>query len=94
MASDNGLMSIPVLLDLSAAFDTIDRSILLHRLEHVIGVKGTAVGWFKSSDRFRFVHVDVSSAQMRVWYGIPQGSVLGPILFILYMLHLGNISMV
>ena len=94
MASDNGLVSILVLLDLSAAFDTIDHSILLHRLEHVVGIKGTALGWFKSylSDRFQFVHVhEVSSVQTRVCYGVPQGSVLGPILFSLYMQPLGSI---
>ena len=64
-------------------------SLLLHRLEHVIGIKGTGLGWFKSylSDRFHFVHVhDVSSC-----CGVPQDSVLGPILFTLYMLFLGII---
>lgn len=48
MASGNGLVSILVLLDLSAAFDTIDHSILLHRLEHRIRIKRTALDWFKS----------------------------------------------
>ena len=64
MVSDNGLVSKLVLLDLSAAFDTIDHSLLLHRFEHVIGIKGTVLGWFKSylSDRFQFVQVHVSSA--------------------------------
>ncbi|KAK2873784.1 hypothetical protein Q8A73_024409, partial [Channa argus] len=94
MASDNGLISILVLLDLSAAFDTIDHNILLQRLEHEIGITGTALGWFKSylSDRFQFVHVnDESSMHTKVSYGVPQGSVLGPILFTLYMSPLGNI---
>ena len=94
MASDKGLISVLVLLDLSAAFDTIDHQILLQRLEDVIGIKGTALSWFKSylSDRFQFVHVNnVSSMRTEVRYGVPQGSVLGPILFTLYMLPLGNI---
>ena len=94
IASDKGLVSVLVLLDLSAAFDTIDHHILLQRLEHEIGIKGTALSWFKSylSDRYQFVLVnDESSVRTRVCHGVPQGSVLGPILFTLYMLPLGNI---
>ena len=68
----SGLVSILVLMDLNAASDSINRSILLHRLEHIIGIKGTALGWFKS----------YASAQMRVCYGVQQGSVLGPIFFL------------
>ena len=81
MASDRGL-------DLSAAFDTINHSILLQRLQREINTTGTALDWFKSylSDRFNFVHVnDVSSERTTVHDGVPQGSVLGPILFTLYM---------
>uniref|UniRef100_A0A8D3CNL5 Reverse transcriptase domain-containing protein n=1 Tax=Scophthalmus maximus TaxID=52904 RepID=A0A8D3CNL5_SCOMX len=93
MASDSGYVSILVLLDLSAAFDTIDHKILLQRLEH-IGIKQTALEWFKSylSDRFQFVNVNnKSSMHTKVRHGVPQGSVLGPILFTLYILPLGNI---
>ena len=94
LASDNGLVSLLVLLDLSAAFDTIDHNILLQRLEQTLGITGAALCWFKSylSDRFQFVHVnDKASLQTKVNCGVPQGSVLGPILFTLYMLPLGNI---
>ncbi|CAJ1086723.1 RNA-directed DNA polymerase from mobile element jockey [Xyrichtys novacula] len=94
MASDSGLLSVLVLLDLSAAFDTIDHCILLQRLEQSIGIAGSALSWFKSylTDRSQFVHVNnESSAHTKVCYGVPQGSVLGPILFTLYMLPLGKI---
>ena len=59
-AADKGLVSILVLLDLSAAFDTIDHTILLQRLEHLVGIKGIALSWFKSyfSDRSQFVNVN------------------------------------
>ncbi|TWW67247.1 putative RNA-directed DNA polymerase from transposon X-element [Takifugu flavidus] len=94
IASDHGLVSMLVMLDLSAAFDTVDHSILLHRLEHVIGIKRTALDGFRSylSDRYQFAHVHgVPSSYSRVSHGVSQGSVLGPILFTLYMLPLGNI---
>uniref|UniRef100_A0A3Q3LPB9 Reverse transcriptase domain-containing protein n=1 Tax=Mastacembelus armatus TaxID=205130 RepID=A0A3Q3LPB9_9TELE len=94
LASDNGLVSILVLLDLSAAFNTIDHKLLLQRLEHVTGIRETALKWFQSylSDRFQFVHVqDEPSTRTKVSYGVPQGSVLGLILFTLYMLPLGYV---
>ena len=87
MASDNGLVSILVLLDLTAAFDIIDHKILLQRLEQHVGIKGMTLGWLKSylSDRFQFVNVNNDSSMHRqVSHGVPQGSVLGPILITLY----------
>src|SRR4029434_7314854 len=94
IASDHGCTSILVILDLSAAFNTIDHHILLQKLEHHVGINGCALSCFRSylSDRHQFFHVHVkSSNHTRVSYGVPQGSVLGPLLFSLYMLPLGAV---
>ncbi len=94
LSSDRGCISLLVLLDLSAAFDTIDHNILLNRLENFVGISGSALAWFKLylSDRHQFVAVNEEvSYRSQVQYGVPQGSVLGPLLFTLYMLPLGNI---
>ncbi len=83
-----------VLLDLSAAFDTIDHDILIDRLQNYTGIQGQALRWFRSylSDCYHFVYLNGESSQLSpVKYGVPQGSVLGPLLFSLYMLPLGNI---
>ncbi len=94
LSSDRGCISLLVLMDLSTAFDTIDHKIILNRLENSVGISGSALAWFKSylSDRHQFVAVngDVSYLS-QVQYGVPQGSVLGPLLFTLYMLPFGNI---
>ncbi len=94
MAADSGLCSVLVLLDLSAAFDTIDHRILLNRLRHRVGVAGTALKWFYSYFSNRMFCVAANnymSSFTSLKYGVPQRSVLGPILFSLYMLPLGRI---
>ena len=84
---DNGKVTALTLLDLSAAFDTIDDSTLLERLHGHFGISGTVFKWFKSyiSNRQQRVHIDGSlSCPQYIHFGVPQGSVLGPFLFCLY----------
>ncbi len=91
---DKGNVAVLVLLDLSAAFDTIDHDIILDRLNRNFGIQGTALKWFRSylSDRQQTVIVgDEGSAPKELKYGVPQGSVLGPLLFTAYMTPLKDV---
>ena len=94
VSADNKNVSVLLLLDLTAAFDTIDHAILIHRLEHWIGLSGSALSWFYSylTGRNYFVNLaDFESDKHDICSGIPQGSILGPLLFSLYILPLGEL---
>ena len=82
------------LLDLSAAFDTIDHSILLQRLKSWFGINNTVLSWIQSylSSRSFTVNINnIKSSPFQLLYGVPEGSVLGPLLFILYTTPLSHI---
>ena len=86
-AMDTNQAALLVLLDMSAAFDTIDADILIDTLHTHLGVNGTPLKWCRSflSDRCFAVKLgDSKSADHKLKYGVPQGSVLGPFLFTVY----------
>ena len=80
-------VTLLVLLDLRAAFDTIDHGILLERLRSAFGVRDTALSWIASylSSRTEQVSIDGTlSIKFNLECGVPQGSCLGPLLFLVY----------
>ena len=90
---ENGKYVLGVFLDFSKAFDTVNHTILLTKLYHY-GIRGPAFTWFQSylSDRQQFVTYNgIQSSMKVVKCGVPQGSILGPILFLLYINDLANI---
>ena len=89
---DNRKGVILVLLDLSAAFDTVEHGILLSLTESRLGINGTVLNWFQSclNNRTQKVSLGKSlSSLFNLQYGVPQGSVLGPILLTIYILSMG-----
>ena len=94
LALSKGMPTALVLLDLSAAFDTIDHDTLLSCLLARFGFAGSALKWFRSylQDRFQSVKIGSSLSNLfKLKFGVPQGSVLGPLLFSLYTTPLGQV---
>jgi len=87
LAADHGDVTLLGLLDLSAAFDTVNHGILINRLQSTFGISGTVLSWITSftSNRTQTVHfAGQQSTIADILCGVPQRSVLGPVLFLLY----------
>ena len=91
-ALDDGNIGCGVFVDLQKAFDTVDHQILLAKLNHY-GIRGVSNDWFKSylSNRHQYVSINgYESGLSAINFGVPQGSALGPLLFLLHINYLNQ----
>ena len=93
-ALDNKKLAVSLFVDLSKAFDAVNYYILFMKLCHY-GIRGVALDWIKSylSNRFQFVQFNnLASSLEKINCGVPQGSILGPLFFPIYINNICNVS--